>query len=91
MHGVARAELAVQPHEQRLVALEAVDRLDLPAHRVGGDLAAVGDLAAALGIERRVRELDERETLGHRLDREHLGLDFELVVAHELASAAPSA
>ncbi len=82
--GVAGRELAVEPHEQGLVALEAVDRLDLPAHGVRRELAAVGDLAAALGIERRARELDEREPLGDRLDGQHRRLDVELVVAHEL-------
>ena len=40
VHGVAGAQLAVEPHEQRLVAVEAVDRLDLAAHGVRGDLAA---------------------------------------------------
>ena len=66
------AQLAVQPHEQRLVAVEAVDRLDLAAHGVRADLARVRDLAAALGVERRVRELDEREAFGEGLDGEHL-------------------
>ncbi len=86
VHGVAHAQLAVEAHEQRLVAVEPVDRLDLAAHGVRADLAAVGDLAAALRIERRARELDEREALADRLDREHLRLDLELVVAHELAA-----
>ena len=77
----------LEAHEQRLVAVEAVDRLDLPAHGVGRDLRRVGDLAAALGVERRLRQLDEREALAHRLDREHRRLDLELVVADELRCA----
>ena len=55
VHDVAGAQLAVQPHEQRLIAVEAVDRLDLAAHGMRGDLARVRHLAPTLGIERRAR------------------------------------
>ena len=78
-------QLALEAHEHGLIAVEPVDGLDLSPHRVRGDLAGVGDLAAALGVERRARELDEREALRDGLDREHLGLDVQLVVAHERA------
>ena len=55
---LAAAARAGQP--QRLVVADPVDVVDLGLAPVPDDAAGVGDLAAALGVERALLELDQR-------------------------------
>ena len=57
---LAGMQLAVlEPGDDDLVVVDANDVLDGGAGRVGLDPAAVGDLAPALGVERRLAQLHE--------------------------------
>ena len=66
-----------------LVGLKAhhVDHVELA--RVGVDPAGVGDLAAALGVERRLFELERHAPVGQHAGGAHHGVDLEALVAHE--------
>ena len=66
-----------------LVGLKAhhVDHVELAG--VGVDPAGVGDLAAALGVERRFFELEHHAPVGEHPGGAHHGVDLEAFVAHE--------
>ena len=66
----------------RLVVADPVDVGDPGAAALPADLARVGDLAAALGVEGALLELDERAPVV-TLDGEQAGLGAQLLVADE--------
>ena len=87
-HAVAPGE-AGPLEEQRLVLLEPVRVEQLGAGSVLLlDPAAVRDLAAAGGIERRLAQLREEQPVAERLERADLREHVGLPVADELAAEA---
>ena len=83
---LARAQLALdRAHDQRLVVAGAhdVDDLDVAVAVLAGDRALVAHLAAALGVERGLGELDEHAPVVLGRDALHDGVDLEVLVADE--------
>ena len=67
-----------------LVVDELHDALDLELAGVGVDPAGVGDLPAALGVERRLRQLDGDTAVAELAERADDGEDLEALVADEV-------
>ena len=85
---LARPELALERlQRERLVVAEPVhvDHARAPAGRL--DQAAVGDLAAALGVERRLLELGQHPAVGALGDAQH-GVRLGRLVADEARAEA---
>ncbi len=88
-HGHLRQQLAaLDADAQHLIRVEAVHALDRGAPSLPLEHAVVGDLAAALGVERRRVQLDEHEAVAEILDRTRDRLDVERAVADELGREA---
>ena len=87
---LAAVQLAlVDADRQGLVAVEAVDGLDHgAAAALALEHAGVGDLAAALGVERRLAQLHEQPAVAEVLDGAGLGQHVDRVVAAELGPEA---
>ncbi len=87
-HGLgalALLDLALgQARDDDLVADEADDVLDLELAGLGVDPAVVGDLAAALGVEGRLGELDGQPAVVELAERADDGEDLEAFVADEV-------
>ena len=82
--GRAALQRAVlQDGHERLVAVEAQHLLHRRPTAVGLDRPVVGDLAAALGVERRRAELHEQPSVAELLDGVGGRLDVQLLVADE--------
>jgi hypothetical protein len=88
---LAGPDLAQMPDDVRLDLLRVLDREQRQAHAGLGELAAVADLAARLGVERRAREHDDAALAGRQavdlravaVQRDDLRLRRERVVAVE--------
>ncbi len=87
-HGLgalARGDLALdRARHDDLVVDELDDALDLELAGVGVDPPGVGDLPAALGVERRLGELDGHAAVAELADGAHDGEHLEALVADEL-------
>ena len=71
-------------------AVDLADIVDVDAPAVADDLAPIGDLPARLGVERRFAQHDRDAAVGEMLDRGHLRLDLDRVVADERRRALQS-
>ena len=87
--GAGRGRLALgheRPGRRRRGARRA--RVSAAVALGAGDLADVGDLAAAGGVERRLGELEREAPALHGVHADHGGRRLQRLVADELASAA---
>src|SRR6185503_3832206 len=76
-------ERAGDSADRRRPAVDLLDVVDVYVPPVAGDLSVILDLAARLRVERRFAQQDRHATVGEMLDRRHLCLDLDRIVADE--------
>src|SRR5215207_2099313 len=75
---------ALAAEEQRLVLTEAEGAGELGSHSVLLDPAPIAHLTAALGVERRLAELDEKSSVAEGFESPDLRQDFGLLPTDEV-------